>query len=623
MNKKAVFFSTDALVALMIILITILAAYPLIKHSKQETRLNSDILNALSSLKIGEMDNSYVHQLISQGKITDLNKPVLEQIGDFYSKNDSEAKTLAQEFLSALKSEKNIGVWYDNELLASINKTGYENAENIDVSRQTISGVEKGKVSKGFIAKAWLKKIAEKQTSLFVKGDAICGEWTKYSWGYYCGSAQNTIIYEVNVPENATIINAEWLTEGSWTGQYSKLYVNENKVFDGDIAYYKILNITSYIHTGNNTLKFYSTTGGDDGATHVVVDYKTPDMQTFEYQKIFPFNEVTSSSVLHYEKSIFLPGEIFNISIFLNSSKDVNLSFRKGAKTVNIGKKSPVNNRINYSNSEIQAKLNSAGISYSTLNNEYFFFILDIGNSQTSILGSNSYVEVDSSETQIPYGAIDITQKIPIKSYSSQLQNTFYRNLLWSFNLPVNSIPVIADWQLGWLSIDSGTNTQKAAANSIILYNSPPDDYLPAFSRFGYSPLRANGLFKEGENNFTLNFGTGYGVSYEASYGYLTYFVKNYVNYDGAFEKAKGGTRTITFEDNSIRQLSIGDPTDLWDPDKDAIDNAVERLLSQLDSNNNGKIDLILDQNSFDIDSLDISGVPYIWSTEVQVRVWD
>jgi len=33
-------------------------------------------------------------------------------------------------------------------------------------------------------------------------------------------------------------------------------------------------------------------------------------------------------------------------------------------------------------------------------------------------------------------------------------------------------------------------------------------------------------------------------------------------------------------------------------------------------------IDLIIDEDELNVDALDISGVPFIWSTEVQVRRW-
>ena len=124
-------------------------------------------------------------------------------------------------------------------------------------------------------------------------------------------------------------------------------------------------------------------------------------------------------------------------------------------------------------------------------------------------------------------------------------------------------------------------------------------------------------------NNFTLDFGNNYGVSNTSSYGALTFFLRSFVNYGNAFEKAQGGTKLIVFEDGQTKNLQIGNFNDPWDPAKDAIDDAVERLLSQLDANNNGKIDIAIDQASIEIGNLDIAGVPHLWSTEVQVRIWD
>ncbi len=624
MNKKAVFFSTDALIALIIIFISILIIYPLLKYSHPESELPGDIIQVFSSLKVGEINTPYIQSLIASGEITDLNKSVLEQIGDFYVNENPKAKELSYELLSTLNTSENIGIWYGNELLASKNHSSYETSTNVEVERQIISGIEKGKASKGFVAKAWLKKINQKQNTIFIRGDLMCGGWKHYSWGDYCGNPEATATYQVNIPENAVIKEASWLAEPAWTPQFTKLYINGNKIFEGNINYYSILNITDYLLPGNNTATIYGAIGAEDGASHITVTYETPDMQTFSYQKKFPFNTLNTTSLLHYEKSVFIPTEISEINISINSSLDTTLSFRKGANSFQIAKKNPVNNQVVFSNAEIQNALNSNGLSYSDLSNEYFFFILDIGKDNLgvkTILGENSYVYVDSSEITIPYGAIDISQEIPITSYLTRVTHTFYRNLTWKFYLPKDSIPLVADWQFGWF-VESGVSGQKATANGVSLYSSPPDPFIEVFSRFGYTPSRATGVFQEGENNFTLDFGNSYSVSNEASNGYVLYFIKSYVNYGEAKEKAKGGTRTIEFESGSPGIFHIGNSADPWDPDIDAIDDAVERLLSQLDSNNNSKIDLIIDQSSFDIDSLDISGVPYIWSTEIQVRRW-
>lgn len=625
MNKNAVFFSTDALIALLIILLTASVIYPIIRYSSYETSVQSDIMNVLSTLKIGEINNSYIHGLISEGKITDLNKSILEQMGEFYITNESIAKELAGSVLSELKVKENVGIWFNNELLSSINSTPFENSKNIEVDRQIISGIEKGKAIKGYIAKAWLKKISKKESSYFIKGDLICGGWKTYTWGEYCDTISNSIDYKFNIPQNAAIKNATWLVEGSWVNQGASLSVNNQPVFSGIIDYYRIFDITSRIHSGENKATFSSSTGGDDGATHILIEYAIPDMQTFQYQTIFPFNEVETKTVLHYEKSIFVPSKINSMIISINSSTNTTVYIRKNAQKIFIGSKNPTNSRVEFSDTEIKNALNSAGIQYNNLSNEYFFVILDMGKNSSGKyveLGANSYVDIQSSEISMPYGTIDITQEIPVYSVANNIGSSFYRNLAWMFDLPVNSIPIFTDWQFGWLSTSSNNVSQKSMANSIILYNSPPSAFLEAFSRTGYTPERASGVFREGKNNFTLDFGQGYGVSNIASYGFLTYFIKSYVNYGNTKEKAQGGVRTIQFEDNSSKQFIINNESDGWDPGEDALDDAVERLIRQLDANNNSKVDLILDEDNFNISIMDISGVPYIWSTEVQTRRW-
>lgn len=623
--KKGVFFSIDALISVIIIFLTIAVLVPVVYYSSRESFLEGDIVTSFSSLKIGEIENELVRELISQGEIRELNHSVLEALGELYVRNVTLSKFAAQSLLEELSLKENVGIWYDDDLLASVNYTSMESAGEVRVERQIISGIKKGEEINGYIAKAWLKKISEKKNSIFIKGDNACGGWTSYSWGDYCSVTPNRIFYFVDIPENSEIVSASWLVEGSWVNQYFQIFVNGNKIYDGTIEYYRIFNITQYLNPGENTLHFYSTQGGDDGASHIIVDYKTPDMQTFKHREIFPLNVVESRSIIHYEKSIFIPTEIFEMDLFVNSSVDVTLSFKKGAQTALIGKKYPSGNLVHFTDAEIKGALSSSNINYSELSNEYFFFILDVGKDvpgRDRVLGRNSYILINSTEITMPYGTIDISQEIPVTHVSNNLQSTFYRNLLWEFFLPVNSIPIMADWQFGWLSTSSVATSQRAVANQAVLYNSPPDAYIKAFSRFGYTPGRAEGVFLEDKNNFTLEFGSGYGVSNEASYGYLTYFIKSYVNYGDAKSKAEGGTRVIEFQDGSVRILEIGDSSDAWDPEKDALDDAVERLLTQLDSNNDGKVDLIIDENELNVDSLDISGVPFIWSTEVQVRRW-
>ncbi len=154
--RKAVFFSLDALIALSIILLIILIAYPIIKITRQETEVHYDVIKTLSSLKIGEIDNAYVKSLILAGEINNTNRSLLEQIGEFYVTDINKAKDLANAVLGGLNTSRNLGIWYGNTLIASINSTPYEKARDIEIARQIISGIKEGGNVTGFSARAFL-----------------------------------------------------------------------------------------------------------------------------------------------------------------------------------------------------------------------------------------------------------------------------------------------------------------------------------------------------------------------------------------------------------------------------------------------------------------------------------
>jgi len=168
-SKRGIFFSTDALIALTIIFLIVLIAFPIIKQSRQVTNLHYDILTTLSSLKTGEVDNTYVRGLISQGLITNLDKSILEQIGEFYVTNSSLAQSLANSVLSDIVTNENIGMWYGNNLIWSNNATAYETAKNIDTARQIISGIGGigNESATGFAARAFLTSSLQKRYFYF------------------------------------------------------------------------------------------------------------------------------------------------------------------------------------------------------------------------------------------------------------------------------------------------------------------------------------------------------------------------------------------------------------------------------------------------------------------------
>ncbi|MGV8142702.1 MAG: VWA domain-containing protein [Candidatus Pacearchaeota archaeon] len=139
-KKRGVFFSLDAIVALGIILTVIIIAFPQIQKNQNNTELPSDILTTLSSLKISDIDDPEIIQLISQG-VLDGDRSVMEQIGILSIKNETLAKQIASLVLENLNTNENLGIWYGNKLIFSLNKTAYENSSNVLTERYIVSGL--------------------------------------------------------------------------------------------------------------------------------------------------------------------------------------------------------------------------------------------------------------------------------------------------------------------------------------------------------------------------------------------------------------------------------------------------------------------------------------------------
>ncbi|MEN9626756.1 MAG: hypothetical protein RL557_1084 [archaeon] len=240
-DKRGVFFSTDALIAVIIILLSLIVVFPLIQYSSYETRIPSNVLNVLSTLTIGSVNNSYAKDLIAQGKIKDLNKSVLEQIGEFYITNITIARTLGDSLLANLNTTDNIGIWYENTLIASKNKTSVEQAKNIELDRQTITGIQEGGSVTGFSARAFFSSAFQKKYFYF---GGYVGD----------GNISSQIIYDGQLQSAEMELVASKNFDLYINDVYSGSYQNSSSEFTPvsyDISAYK-----NNFHAGENTVVF-------------------------------------------------------------------------------------------------------------------------------------------------------------------------------------------------------------------------------------------------------------------------------------------------------------------------------------------------------------------------------
>jgi len=96
-RKRGVYFIMDAILAaiLLISALALITEQPMMKeNSKQIDYFSKDILRALTALKISDFNstnrnNIVVVEEISNGNITSQDNSILEQIGEYWAKNDT------------------------------------------------------------------------------------------------------------------------------------------------------------------------------------------------------------------------------------------------------------------------------------------------------------------------------------------------------------------------------------------------------------------------------------------------------------------------------------------------------------------------------------------------------
>ena len=142
-----------------------------------------------------------------------------------------------------------------------------------------------------------------------------------------------------------------------------------------------------------------------------------------------------------------------------------------------------------------------------------------------------------------------------------------------------------------------------------------------------------------GTNNITLLTGTAPSNITEGSAENKIIFTiaKNISTYNTSIQSvAVGCSWNINFEDGSARTIKIPDAyqganictytnAGCTSPDcnnNDAMQQSAYELLSNLDFNTNGKLDVFIDSNNLKGETFTVSGIPFAWQTEVQIRTW-
>ena len=343
-NKKAYFFSLDAFIALVIILGVVLVVKPTIQNESPQINLQEDLVEVLSNLKIGEIDNPYAQQLISDGKIVNLNQSVLEQIGEFYAKSDPEANLLAQAVIDQLSPDNNLALYFNGIFIAGKQKILLENAKDVWTSRQIISGIQAGEDVRGYSSRAFLSSL---------------NKIDYFYFGGYVGDGNISVLLEDNI-EAVTI-------EAVFSEPFS-VYIN------GQFAesYYPLTNIpykidlSAHINKfldGINMIEFRSNENLYIAGGFIKVKHGESSNLVSINKKYLP----GINGIINIYDSIYVPGVLDSMEIFLHYKSNYNLFMALGNKTVYRGNSSGVDASVTIADSELLSLLTYSDMNGKTI----------------------------------------------------------------------------------------------------------------------------------------------------------------------------------------------------------------------------------------------------------------
>ncbi|MGM5488010.1 MAG: hypothetical protein ACQESG_03620 [Nanobdellota archaeon] len=408
---KGFFFSIDAIAASTIIVLGIVA----MSIDSVDDPMNSDInfladdaIDALSELKIHELNTPFITLLRNNGNITDadMNNSVLEQAQIFWAegKNNLSTRLLNETLPGSLKGKYRFGFFAgDNDMLLNDSKGILGGLSSY---KKFVSGIQEGKKTHQFLTKVSFTQIESKQTRVF------------HYFGGFVGQGNVTANMTLNKLEGANVTELELDLD---IPSEFKLYINGNLVGTFTPSQpvrradtFKINDSAKLqnFQTGDNLIKFNfpgqlneSYIGG--GYIKVTYETKNKSDEVLRYKNSSVFKRLRLTGIdgaINLYDSFYIPGKVNSMKAVINyiaehnvsNSSDTSLFINFGNTTVyrsdnfSLGKKQVV---LNYSN------LSSYGINRSFLSRKTVPFRIGYSNinytiSQPNVTGAGDAIVV-------------------------------------------------------------------------------------------------------------------------------------------------------------------------------------------------------------------------------------
>ncbi|MFP4524089.1 MAG: hypothetical protein ACLFO2_02090 [Candidatus Woesearchaeota archaeon] len=316
LDRKAVYFVTDALLAAVIILggfLLIHQATTQEHDTRHLDRLSGDLLTALDTMAVGSINHPFVQEELANGNITSPDKTILEQAATYWATGqDEKARNLTDIALeNTMPGSLGLRVSMEGDTLY---EQGAEQTSNLIASRRMISGIEKGKPLQGSSSYGYLRNIQDKRTSAYAY------------FGGFTGQGNVTVQLEP-LPADINDSRISHVTIEADLQRTATAHINghpcRNLTPTGGNMTADAWNLTACKDrlgpgTNNITLTFEDLNDAYVGGGHVRVDYETDEFQQAKDYSTTTYHFPEIKGIINVFDAFHVPGELENLTIDLH-----------------------------------------------------------------------------------------------------------------------------------------------------------------------------------------------------------------------------------------------------------------------------------------------------------------
>lgn len=363
--KKGFYFSVDSILALGLLLIGLSVISTVFVEEQTYhhiSHFSEDMSNALSTIKIREIDDPYVRDLIENGTIQYPDNSVLEQLGEMWAKNQSEyafniARNLTE---SMIPPYLGFGIYAGGEEIYSNNKTV---TGSLIPSRKMVSGIEKGKPIRGATSQAFLVGIRDKKTASYIYFGGFAGQ----------GNLSKRMR---DIPSDANFTSM--VLEADAGGNFD-LHINDYKCQDtfspgaGNMTsdLWDISNCTSLLSPGEEnefTLNFTGLINESFiGGGYIRVEYRTDQLYTNATSGKEKIYLPGIDGIINLYSSFYIPGRIDSMSMNLHFFNNLSSMLNIAGEVIEVFEGNNTEQNITISDTTFASILNYTDLNLTTI----------------------------------------------------------------------------------------------------------------------------------------------------------------------------------------------------------------------------------------------------------------